>query len=114
LVATVTSEEAVGGGERQRRRGGGGGGAVVHVRARRRPTITGSPPPLGEEFSDSPPLGEETVAKPKKIDLGASPSRALSFSLLRGKRLKNRQIIVLLTAATIRAPLCYWKMDFQA
>jgi len=81
LVATVTSEEAVGGGERQRRRGGGGGGggAVVHVRARRRPTITGSPPPLGEEFSDSPPLGEETVAE--KIDLGTSPSRALSLSL---------------------------------
>lgn len=52
-VATVTAEEAVGGGERQRRRGGDGGGgrgAVVHVRARRRPTITDSPPPLGEGF----------------------------------------------------------------
>lgn len=43
----------------------------------------------------------------------ASASRALSFSLLRGRRLKNRQIIVLLTAAaaTTRAPLsCYWKI----
>jgi hypothetical protein len=110
LVATVTAEEAVGGGERQRRPGssggGGGRGAVVHVRARRRPTITDSPPPLVQEFSDSPPLGEETAAE--KIDLGASLrllELSLSFYLLRGKRLKNRQIIVLLTAATTRAML---------
>lgn len=93
LVAEVTAEEAVGGAEGERRRGGGGGcgGAVVHVRARRRATITDSPPPLGERLSDSRPLAEKTTDSwLGKFGFGGlSKSRAFSFRLLCGRRLKN-------------------------
>lgn len=96
LVVTVTTaQEAVGGGERQRRRsGGGGGGAVVHVRARRPPTITDSPPTTQRGVLRFAAASENEQMR-KNIDLGASPSRAPSFSILRGWRPKNRQIIVL-------------------
>jgi hypothetical protein len=73
---------------------------VVHVRARRRPTITDSPPPLGEEFSDSPPLGEETVAE--KIDLGASP-----FLSPAGKEAEEQTNYCAPNSCNHRAPLCF-------